>query len=421
MSAFTFKYDEALSLDEADPLSSLRDEFEIPLGLDGNEQAYFAGNSLGLMPKKTPKAMNAALTDWGSRGVQGHFEGDESWYQYDEAVSALQAQLIGAAEKEVGIMGSLTTNLHLLMASFYRPSNSRTKIMIEPHAFPSDRYAAAAQVAWHGGNPETDVIEVKAANPDQVTITDLVHTLEEHGTETALALIGGLNYYTGQYHDIESWMKEFQKYGITVGLDLAHVIGNVHLNLHDLDVDFAAWCTYKYLNGGPGSTSGYFVHEKHHHDLDLVRLAGWWGNNPETRFDMHGQERFIPRQSADGWKVSNPALFAMVPVKTSLEMFKQVGFGALRERSIRLTTYLEEGIRTINGVESITPTDPHRRGCQISVRVNGGALSLEQQLIRVGVVPDARDPDVLRFAPTPMYSTFRDIARAIQELAKLVA
>ncbi len=421
MSSFTFEHDEALSLDEADPLSCLRDEFKIPVDPDGNDQAYFAGNSLGLMPKKTPSAMHDALSDWGTRGVRGHFEGEESWYQYDEVVSALQAELVGAIENEVGIMGSLTTNLHLLMASFYRPSNGRTKIMIEPHAFPSDRYAAAAQVMWHGGNPETDVVVIKATDPDRVTVADLEHTLEEHGDETALALIGGLNYYTGQYHDIERWMKEFQRYEITVGLDLAHVIGNVHLNLHDLNVDFAAWCTYKYLNGGPGSISGYFVHDKHHHDLDLVRLAGWWGNNPETRFDMHGQERFIPRQSADGWKVSNPALFSMVPVKTSLEMFKQVGFDALRERSIRLTSYLEEGIRTINGVENITPTDPHRRGCQISVRVNDDASRMENQLIHVGVIPDARDPDVLRFAPTPMYSTFRDIARAIHELSKLVS
>ena len=421
MTSFTFGNEEALGLDEADPLSALRDRFTIPLNADGSEEAYFAGNSLGLMPKDTPAAMLGALSDWGSKGVRGHFEGDESWYRYDEVVSALQADLVGAQQSEVGIMGSLTTNLHLLMASFYRPSKGRRKILLEPHAFPSDRYAAAAQVAWHGGDPEIDVIEIDAKNPDNVTLQDVVSTLEKLGEEVALALIGGLNYYTGQYHDLSSWLQQFRKYEITVGLDLAHAVGNVPIDLHKLEADFAAWCTYKYLNGGPGSISGYFVHEKHHRDVDLVRLAGWWGNNPDTRFDMHGQERFVPRQSADGWKVSNPALFSMVPLKTSLEMFHEVGFDALRERSIRLTQYLEKGIQTIDGIKSITPEDPERRGCQISVRVNGDAAALEKKLILDGVVPDARDPDVVRCAPVPMYSSFSDIARAIQKIKKLVS
>ena len=421
MTLFTFENEEALGLDEAAPLSSLRDQLTIPLDSDGGEEAYFAGNSLGLMPKDTPTAMLGALSDWGSKGVRGHFEGDESWYRYDEVVSALQADLVGAQQSEVGIMGSLTTNLHLLMASFYRPAKGRRKILLEPHAFPSDRYAAAAQVAWHGGNPEIDVIEIDAENPDNVTVEDVIGALEKYGEEVALALIGGLNYYTGQYHDLSSWLQQFKKYDITVGLDLAHAVGNVPIDLHKLEADFAAWCTYKYLNGGPGSISGYFVHEKHHRDIDLVRLAGWWGNNPDTRFDMHGQERFVPRQSADGWKVSNPALFSMVPLKTSLEMFHEVGFGALRERSMRLTQYLENGIRTIDGVESITPEDPERRGCQISVRVKGDAAALEKKLILGGVVPDARDPDVLRFAPVPMYSSFSDIARAIRKLKKLIS
>ena len=421
MTSFTFGNEEALGLDEADPLSALRDRFTIPLNSDGSEEAYFAGNSLGLMPKDTPAAMLGALSDWGSKGVRGHFEGDESWYRYDEVVSALQADLVGAQQSEVGIMGSLTTNLHLLMASFYRPVKGRRKILLEPHAFPSDRYAAAAQVAWHGGNPEIDVIEIDAENPDNVTVDDVIGALEKYGEEVALALIGGLNYYTGQYHDLSSWLQQFRKYEITVGLDLAHAVGNVPIDLHKLEADFAAWCTYKYLNGGPGSISGYFVHEKHHQDVDLVRLAGWWGNNPDTRFDMHGQERFVPRQSADGWKVSNPALFSMVPLKTSLEMFREVGFDALRERSMRLTQYLEKGIQTIDGIKSITPEDPERRGCQISVRVNGDAAALEKKLILDGVVPDARDPDVVRFAPVPMYSSFSDIARAIQKIKKLVS
>lgn len=421
MSLFSFEYDEALSLDEADPLSSLRDEFVIPLDQKGNEQAYFAGNSLGLMPKKTLQAMNASLRDWGAKGVQGHFDEDDPWYRYDETVSSLQTEMVGASVEEVGVMGSLTTNLHLLMASFYRPTERKNKILIEPHAFPSDRYAVASQVAWHGGNPDTDIIEIRAANPDHVTQEDLLYTLEEYGESISLALIGGLNYYTGQFHDIEEWASVFQRYEITVGLDLAHAVGNIPLSLHDTGIDFAAWCTYKYLNGGPGSISGYFVHQKHHQNVNLKRLAGWWGNNPETRFDMHGQERFSPRASADGWKVSNPSLFSMVPVKASLEMFNEIGIATLRERSLRLTAYFEEGVRSIDGVESITPRDPERRGCQISVRVKDSASALEHQLIKGGVVPDARDPDVLRFAPTPMYSRFTDIYRGIQALAKIVS
>ena len=412
-------FDEAKELDAQEPLTELRNEFEIPKHSDGTDQAYFAGNSLGLLPKRTRPAIKEALDQWGGKGVGGHFDGEEAWYRLDESIAALQTDIVGCLPTETGIMGSLTTNLHMLMASFYRPTGERKKILIEPHAFPSDRYAAAAQVAWHGGNPNTDIVTLEAENPDHLTPDDLERTLHHH-KDICLALLGGVNYYTGQFLDIESMSPILKSQEITFGLDLAHAVGNVPLELHDWGIDFASWCTYKYLNAGPGSIAGYFVNHKHHTDKTLIRLAGWWGNDPDTRFDMHGQEHFIPRQSADGWKTSNPSLLAMIPLKESLEMFADHGMVALRERSIRLTEYFEKGVKAIKNISSITPTDPKRRGCQISVRVSGSASDLEEKLIGCGVVPDARDPDILRFAPVPMYTTFSDIARAVQELDRLV-
>jgi kynureninase len=317
------------------------------------------------------------------------------------------------------MMGSLTANLHVLMASFYRPTPSRRAILIEPHAFPSDRYAAESQIAWHGGDPERDLVTVEAAHPDRVTVDDLNRTLERHGDRVALGLIGGVNYLTGQFLDLEGWVRRLRAFGIPVGLDLAHAAGNVPLALHDVGCDFAAWCTYKYLNGGPGSTSGIFVHERHHDDVSLPRLGGWWGNDPSTRFDMHGQEHFVPRRSADGWKASNPSILALAPVRGSLELFTEVGMGALRARSMRLTAHLERGLDAV-GAEVVTPRDPAQRGCQLSVRVRGDAGALEAALAGRGVVVDARDPDIIRLAPTPLYSTFADNTRAVRALGDLL-
>ena len=414
-------YDEAASLDTADPLSKVREKFEIPLNKNGGEQAYFAGNSLGLLPKQTRQTMQTALDQWGKKGVAGHFDGTEAWYRFDEVVSELQTDLIGSSPSETGVMGNLTSNLHVLMASFYQPTKLRKKILIEPHAFPSDRYAVSSQILWHGGDPVSDIVVIEPEKPDEVTPADLERTIAEHGDTICLALIGGVNYYTGQFIDISKFASVLQDKEIIFGLDLAHAVGNVPLELHNWNIDFAAWCTYKYLNGGPGSISGYFVHEKHHNDNELVRLAGWWGNDPDTRFDMHGQDTFIPRRSADGWKASNPSLFAMVPVKTSLEIFNEIGIKNLCERSIQLTNYFERGVDSLDGASSITPRDPKRRGCQISVRVTGNASQLEHELIERGVVPDARDPDVLRFAPTPLYTRFTDIAKAIDELDQVLS
>lgn len=413
--------DEAATLDAADPLAGLRDEFEFPPGPDGTPQAYFAGNSLGLLPRRARDRLDAVLRDWSELAVRGHFTDPDSWYRYDEPVAALQQSLVGAKPEELGLMGSLTTNLHLLMASFYRPQLRRRQILIEPHAFPSDRYAVASQVAWHGGDPMTDVIVVQAADPDHVTLEDLDRTLEAHGKTIAMALVGGVNYYTGQLLDIAAWTERLRAHDIVVGFDLAHAAGNVPVDLHGAGVDFAAWCTYKYLNGGPGSTSGYFVHERHLADTERIRLAGWWGNDPETRFDMHGQERFIPRLTADSWKTSNPSILAMAPVRASLELFDEVGIDVLRERSLRLTAFLERGMSAIDRVKMITPRSPDARGCQLSLRVPGDASAIEATLAEHGVICDARDPDILRFAPAPLYTSFTDVARATNALATVLA
>ena len=412
--------DEAAELDEIDPLTKLRDEFEIPKRSDGSDQSYFAGTSLGLLPKRTRLAIQEAVDQWGSKGVTGHFDGEEAWYQLDESIADLQKNIVGCHTSETGIMGSLTTNLHMLMASFYRPEGKKRKILIEPHAFPSDRYAVAAQVEWHGGDPRNDVVTIEAENPDSITPEDLDRTLQDQGNTICLALLGGVNYYTGQFLDIATFAPLLKAKEITIGLDLAHAVGNVPLELHEWGVDFASWCTYKYLNAGPGSIAGYFVHQQHHENQDLIRLAGWWGNDPSTRFDMHGQSDFIPRPSADSWKTSCPSLLAMVPLKASLDMFAEYGMDRLRERSIRLTNYFEKGINAITNISSITPKEHERRGCQISVRVSGSASTLEQKLVNQGIVPDARDPDILRFAPVPMYSTFSDIAIGIEGLSQLL-
>ena len=415
-----FDRDHARALDANDPLSAFRDHFELPGRADGRPQAYFAGNSLGLLPKRSRVAVDRVLDTWSSRAVAGHFEGDEPWYRYDEPIAALQAPLVGARPHEVALLGSLTVDLHLLMASFYRPSGRRRKILIEPHAFPSDRYAVGTQVRWHGGDPATDVVTIAAADPDRVTTEDLARTLEVHGDEVALALIGGLNYYTGQFLELEGMASALRARGIVVGYDLAHVVGNVPVQLHDWGVDFAAWCTYKYLNSGPGSLAGIFVHERHANDPATPRLAGWWGNDPDLRFDMHAEQHFTPMLGAGGWKISNPSVLAMAPVGPALQLFADAGFDRLRERSLELTAFLEEGLAGVAGATVITPVDPDQRGCQLSVRVAVDPSTLEAELAKRGVVVDARDPDIIRIAPTPLYNRFEDIVDVVEELRDLL-
>ena len=411
-------FDEAKELDGREPLTELRNEFEIPKHFDGTDQAYFAGNSLGLLPKRTRPAIKEALDQWGGKGVGGHFDGEEAWYRLDERIAALQTGIVGCLPSETGIMGSLTTNLHMLMASFYRPTVERQKILIEPHAFPSDRYAVAAQVAWHGGNPNTDVITIKAENPDHLTPDDLERTLHHH-KDISLALLGGVNYYTGQFLDIASMSPILKSQEITFGLDLAHAVGNVPLELHDWGIDFASWCTYKYLNSGPGAVAGAFVHERHVGDDAMPRFEGWWGHNAKRRFLMEPQ--FDSMGTAEAWQMSNAPVFNMAIHAIALEQFTAAGMAALRAKSLRLTAYLEAGIAAVakhNGarLEVITPANPARRGCQLSLVAHGFGQELFQALTDAGVVVDWREPNVIRMAPVPMYNTFEDIARFVHIL-----
>lgn len=416
--------DEAVALDDADPLSAYRSEFVFPQGADGAPVAYFAGNSLGLMPRRARAAVEAVMTQWSDLAVAGHFTGDDAWYGCEERFEALQAPLVGAQAGEVALMGSLTENLHVLMASFHRPRGDRTAILIEPHAFPSDRYAVASQVELAGGDPDVDVITIAAADPDRVTVDDLAAVLDAEGHRIATALIGGVNYYTGQFLELGPMCALLRANDITVGLDLAHAVGNVPLALHDWNVDFAAWCTYKYLNSGPGSTAGIFVHDRHGADTTIVRQAGWWGNDPSTRFAMHDQDRFVARPGAAGWKMSNPSILALAPVGASLALFDEIGAPALRERSLRLTAFLQRGLteltEAVDGCAIVTPAEPDRRGCQLSLRVPGSATDLEAALADRGVIVDARDPDVIRLAPTPLYNSFADIAAAVAALGELL-
>ena len=420
MTIDVFHRNHARALDEADPLAALRGRFDVPRRADGREQAYFAGNSLGLLPRAGRAAVERVLDAWGTHAVAGHFTGEESWYRYDEPIAAHQAPIVGALEDEVALMGSLTENLHLLMASFYRPEGARRKILIEPHAFPSDRYAVASQIRWHGGDPATDLVEITTDDPDTVTVADVAATLEHHGDTIAMALIGGINYYTGQFLDLGPIADLLGEREILVGYDLAHAAGNVPLSLHDWGVDFAAWCTYKYLNGGPGAIAGIYVHERHGNDQATPRLAGWWGNDPALRFDMHAEQTFVPRRGAAGWKVSNPSVLAMAPVGASLALFDEVGMDALRERSLRLTAFLEAGLKGVAKATVITPSDPERRGCQLSVRTSVDVGELEAELAGRGVVVDARDPDIIRIAPTPMYNSFEDIVDVVEELTDIL-
>ena len=415
--------DEARALDVADELPTLRERFHVPPYSDG-EAAYFAGNSLGLQPKALRARLEQELTDWAQLGVEGHLEAARPWVSYHEQLRDPAARLVGALPSEVVVMNSLTVNLHLMMVSFYRPSADRFKILIEDSAFPSDSYAVRSQVALHGYDPDDAVVRLKPRSGETALSTDdVVRYLEQHGNEIALILLGTVNYYSGEFLDMEPITAAGHAAGALVGWDLAHAAGNVPTRLHDWDVDWAAWCSYKYLNSGPGAVAGAFVHERHLADRSLPKLAGWWSTDPATRFDMGPV--VSPVDTADSWQLSNPPILAIAPVLVSLEMFDEVGMDALREKSVRLTGYLEALLdEAADGrpFDVITPRDPQRRGAQLSVRVRGmdagkvsGALRRDH-----GVYADARQPDVIRLAPAPMYCTYHDCWRAARALAEVL-
>jgi kynureninase len=408
---------DAIQRDEADP--GHREWFHVPPADGGGytEAAYLAGNSLGLQPVAARADLLADLDTWAQLAVEGHTAGGRPWLPFHEPLAGPAARLVGAHPDEVVVMNSLTVNLHLLMVSFYRPTGRRTKILIEDHAFPSDSYAVRSQVRFHGLDPDRDVVRL-APRPGEDTLrtADIVDQLRRDGDTVALVLLGGVNYLTGELLDVPAVTAAGHAAGAVVGWDMAHAAGNIPLRLHDWGVDFAAWCSYKYLNAGPGALAGAFVHRRHLGDPGLPRFEGWWSTEAATRFEMAPTSR--PPATADAWQVSNPPIFSMAPVRTSLELFDRVGMASLRERSQRLTGYLAELLDTA-GASIVTPREPQRRGCQLSLRVRGAAGVAGKLRVTYGVVADAREPDILRLAPTPLYNTYHDCWRAAAALADL--
>src|SRR5437762_3674110 len=419
---FSAEEDFARQLDAEDPLRDLRDKFYLPLGKDGKPVIYFAGNSLGLMPKAARKIVEEELDNWATFGVDAHHAAGTPWYSYHEALREPTARLVGAKPLEVICMNSLTVNLHLMMATFYRPTKSRFKILMEDPAFPSDTYAIKTQIAHHGLDPK-DALILARPRKGEFTIgtEDIVDLINKHADQLAVVVFGGINFFTGQLFDIEKITAAAQNRGVVAGFDLAHVIGNAPLSLHDWNVDFAVWCSYKYLNAGPGAVAGAFVHERHATNTSLPRLAGWFGNDPNTRFRLHLEPEFIPVPSADGWQISNPPIFSMAPLRASLAIFDEAGgMESLRAKSTHLTGYLESLLTQIGSKRFtvITPREPGARGCRLSILAHEHPKKLFEELQIAGVKCDFREPNVVRVAPTPLYNTFDEVWRFAKILAE---
>lgn len=409
----------AHEMDKADPLAAYRDQFHIPKTKDGDDCLYFCGNSLGLQPKALKEAMSQELLDWQNLGVEGHFQAKNPWLPYHEFLADHLAKLVGAKPSEVVAMNTLTVNLHLMMVSFYRPTQNRFKILIEGHAFPSDQYAVQSQVKFHGFDPKEAIIELHPREGERTIRTeDIEAVIEKEGESIALIMLGGVQYYTGQLFDMARITKAGHAKGALVGFDLAHAAGNVPLKLHDWDVDFAVWCSYKYINSGPGSIAGCFVHERHGNNPDLPRFCGWWGQNKDIRFKM-GPD-FDVLEGAEGWQLSNPPILSLVAVKTSLEIFSEVGMDALREKSLKLTGYLEFLLNDLgtDQFEIMTPQNPEQRGCQISILVHENGRKVFEGLEKAHVICDWREPDCIRVAPVPLYNSFADVYNFVQIFAQ---
>ena len=405
----------ARALDAADPLLALRDRFVLPVGSDGQPRAYLAGMSLGAQPVGAREAVERELDAWARLGVDAWF-GDDGWLEMDGAVRDVTAAIVGAGPAEVATLNTLTINLHLLMAAFFRPTGRRTAILIDAPTFPSDRYAVVSQLRHHGLDPAIDLIVIGPRDGEStVRVEDLEGAIHEHRDRLAVALLAGVNYATGQLHDIERLTGAVHEAGAVAGWDLAHAAGNVPLALHDADVDFAAWCTYKYLNSGPGALAQLFVNERHADALPARRLAGWWGNAEATRFEM--ADTIDPAPGAAGWRISTPPILSLAPLAVSLAMFDAVGMSALRERSVALTAYLEMAIESlVADAEIVTPRDPTARGSQLSIRLPD-APGRQAAIEALDVVADFREPDIVRMAPVPMYVSYHDAWRAARALA----
>jgi kynureninase len=412
---FSNNEDFAKQLDAEDSLHVFRKKFHLPANRGGAPLIYFAGNSLGLMPKSARKIVEQELDDWADLGVDAHLKGKTPWYWYHESLREPAARLVGAQPIEVICMNSLTVNLHLMMATFYRPTKSRFKILMEDPAFPSDTYAIKTQIVHHGLSAKEALILARPRSGEfTVRTEEILDLIEKHAEELAVVLLGGVNFFTGQLFDIPTITAAAQKHGITVGVDLAHAIGNVPLSLHDWNVDFAVWCSYKYLNAGPGAVAGAFIHQRHASNTNLPRLAGWFGNDPDTRFRMHLEPEFIPVPSADGWQISNPPILSMAPLRASLAIFEEAGMDALRQKSSKLTNYLQfllEDADSSKLFNVITPREADERGCQLSIQAQEHPEELFAKLEAAGVKCDFREPNVIRAAPTPLYNTFHEVWR----------
>ncbi|MBB6094369.1 kynureninase [Povalibacter uvarum] len=409
-------------MDATDPLANLRNEFHIPPRADGSPSVYFCGHSLGLQPKRTATILNEELATWAKHGVEGHFEPRRPWLSYHEQLTGGLARLTGALPSEVVAMNSLTVNLHLMLTSFYRPTKERSRIVIERSAFPSDRYAVASQIAQRGFDPAACLVQL-GPRPDEVLIRtdDVCEFLEREGSTIATVMFPGVQYLSGQWFDMKQIVSCAHAQGIVVGFDLAHAVGNVPLALHDSNADFAVWCSYKYLNSGPGAIGGCFVHERHARAFDLPRFAGWWGHDKSSRFEM--PEAFRPLPGAEGWQLSNPSIFSAAPLLASLELFDRAGMDALRKKALALTgclsTLLQERLR--DRVSILTPADPAQRGCQLSLRLHrppAAARAVHTALTTANFTCDWREPDVIRVAPVPLYNTFSEVGAFVEALAR---
>lgn len=418
---YEYNLDFAIKKDKEDPLNKYRNEFLIPTNNKGEELIYLCGNSLGLQPKKTSNYIQQELNDWAKFGVEGHTDAKNPWLPYHEFLTNSMAKIVGAKTNEVVIMNSLTTNLHLMMVSFYQPSEKKYKILIESDTFPSDKYAMESQLKFHGYCKKEGLIQWKPREGEELCrMEDLEHIMKEQGDEIALIMIGCTNYYSGQLYPLKKITQIGHKYNCMVGFDLAHGVGNIQPNLHESGADFAVWCTYKYLNSGPGSLGGCFVHERHAKNNTLNRFAGWWGHNKKTRFNMRHEFDVLP--GAEGWQLSNPAILSMAAIKASLDLFEEAGFENIIAKSKSLTGFLEYLIDGLNNpkINIITPKNPKERGCQLSIQVKDANKKLHSLLTQNGVISDWREPDVIRVAPAPLYNSYQDVYEFIQRFKKIL-
>lgn len=410
----------AQKMDQEDPLREYRNQFYFPK-VNGKDAIYFCGNSLGLQPKSVKAYLDRELVSWAEKAVDGHFEGEEPWFAVHKRGKEALAGIVGTQQHEVVVMNSLTSNLHALMVSFYKPEGKRRKILTEAGAFPSDMYMLESQARFHGFDPEEVIVEVAPRKGEHLLRTeDIVQAIVEEGEELALVMMAGLQYYTGQVFDMKTITRAGQEVGAKVGFDLAHAVGNYPMQLHEWGVDFASWCSYKYLNSGPGNVAGIYVHERYADDPGINRFAGWWGHDEEVRFLM--KKGFKPMYGADGWQTSNGNVLGMAAHQASLDIFHAAGIERLRAKSIRLTGYLELLIKEINGdngvLEIISPENPEERGCQLSLLIHKGGKAVFDEFYKNGIVGDWRNPNVIRVAPTPLYNSFEDVFRFAEILER---